>query len=58
MRPWPLSRKMHPKQLLALLNETTLLHDATSGFEKADDINHAIVICNDDYRFMVAEKIK
>lgn len=57
-RLWPLSRKMHPKQLLPLLNKTTLLQDTVNRFEKAADVNHAIVICNDDYRFMVAEQVK
>ena len=57
-RLWPLSRKMHPKQLLPLLNETTLLQDTVNRFKNADDIDHAVVICNESYRFMVAEQIR
>lgn len=57
-RLWPLSRKMHPKQLLPLLNETTLLQDTINRFKTADDIDHAVVICNESYRFMVAEQIR
>ena len=57
-RLWPLSRKMHPKQLLPLLNETTLLQDTVNRFKDADEINHAVVICNESYRFMVAEQIR
>ena len=57
-RLWPLSRKMHPKQLLPLLNETTLLQDTVNRFKNADDIDHAVVICNESYRFMVAEQVR
>ncbi len=28
-RLWPLSRELHPKQLLPVVNETTLLQDTT-----------------------------
>ena len=57
-RLWPLSRKMHPKQLLPLLNETSLLQDTVNRFKNADDIDHAVVICNESYRFMVAEQVR
>lgn len=57
-RLWPLSRKMHPKQLLPLLHETSLLQDTANRFNSSSDIKHAIVICNEDYRFMVAEQIR
>ena len=57
-RLWPLSRKMHPKQLLPLLNDTTLLQDTVNRFKGADDIDHAVVICNESYRFMVAEQVR
>lgn len=57
-RLWPLSRKMHPKQLLPLLNETTLLQDTINRFSDAEGIDHAVVICNESYRFMVAEQVR
>ena len=57
-RLWPLSRKMHPKQLLPLLNDTTLLQDTVNRFKTVDDIDHVVVICNESYRFMVAEQIR
>ena len=57
-RLWPLSRKMHPKQLLPLVNETTMLQDTITRLTGSPDIDHAVVICNDDYRFMVAEQVK
>ena len=57
-RLWPLSRKMHPKQLLPLLHETTLLQDTANRFKSSSDVTSGMVICNDDYRFMVAEQIR
>lgn len=56
-RLWPLSRKSHPKQLLPLLNQTSLLQDTINRLDGLDDLDHAVVICNEDYRFMVAEQI-
>ncbi|MFT6402297.1 MAG: mannose-1-phosphate guanylyltransferase/mannose-6-phosphate isomerase [Pseudohongiellaceae bacterium] len=57
-RLWPLSRKMHPKQLLPLIGDTTLLQATLNRLESVDSITDPIVICNDDYRFLVAEQIK
>ena len=55
-RLWPLSRKSHPKQLLPLLNETSLLQDTINRLQGLSQLEPAIVICNEDYRFMVAEQ--
>ena len=57
-RLWPLSRRLHPKQLLPLVNDTTMLQDTITRLTGSPDIDHAVVICNDDYRFMVAEQVK
>ena len=56
-RLWPLSRKMHPKQLLPLIDDNSLLQNTLSRF-LAIDVEHAIVVCNEDYRFMVAEQVR
>lgn len=56
-RLWPLSRKSHPKQLLPLLNQTSLLQDTINRLDGLSDIDHAVIICNEDYRFMVAEQV-
>jgi mannose-1-phosphate guanylyltransferase/mannose-6-phosphate isomerase len=49
---------MHPKQLLPLVNDTTMLQDTITRLTGSPDIDHAMIICNDDYRFMVAEQVK
>lgn len=56
-RLWPLSRKLHPKQLLPLLNETSLLQDTIKRLHGLKDIAQTMVICNEEYRFMVAEQV-
>jgi len=56
-RLWPLSRKMHPKQLLPLINETSLLQDTINRLTVSPDISRCVVICNEEYRFMVAEQV-
>lgn len=55
-RLWPLSRKSHPKQLLPLLNQTSLLQDTINRLDGLDNIDRTVVICNEEYRFMVAEQ--
>jgi len=56
-RLWPLSRKSHPKQLLPLLNQTSLLQDTINRLDGLDHIEPTVVICNEGYRFMVAEQV-
>ena len=57
-RLWPLSRKMHPKQLLPLINKTSLLQDTINRFSTSKDVERGVVICNEEYRFMVAEQVR
>ncbi|PCJ88894.1 MAG: mannose-1-phosphate guanylyltransferase/mannose-6-phosphate isomerase [Thiotrichaceae bacterium] len=57
-RLWPLSRKLHPKQLLPLLNETSLLQDTINRLQGLEDLEPTVVICNEEYRFMVAEQVR
>ncbi len=56
-RLWPLSRQMFPKQFLTLHGDSSMLQ-ATA--ERLADIEHspAIVICNEEHRFSVAEQFR
>lgn len=56
-RLWPLSRQMFPKQFLTLYGESSMLQ-ATA--ERLSGIEHvpAIVICNEEHRFSVAEQFR
>ena len=62
-RLWPLSREMHPKQLLALISDDSLLQATVrrlDGLEAGENIalNDPIVVSNEEYRFVVAEQMR
>lgn len=59
-RLWPLSREKHPKQLLALVNEDTLLQATIRRLDVLDGVKfrEPIVVCNEEYRFLVAEQLR
>ncbi len=65
-RLWPLSREKHPKQLLNLLADDTLLGATTHRLEgvAARTGRHAgldappIVVCGEEHRFMVVDMLK
>lgn len=56
-RLWPLSRERMPKQLLPLLGEQTLLQDT---LERAEAVcaTPALLVCNEEHRFIVAEQLR
>lgn len=61
-RLWPLSREKHPKQLLSLFNNETMLQATASrvkqfsGDTKVSE--NLIVVCNEEYRFITAEQLQ
>ena len=58
-RLWPLSRKLYPKQLLPLVNELTLLQDTIQRVQGLAEVNNeALVVCNEEHRFLVAEQLR
>lgn len=56
-RLWPLSRALHPKQFLALMNENTLLQETIKRIDKSLCLN-PLIICNNEHRFVVAEQLR
>ncbi len=56
-RLWPLSREKYPKQLLPLVGDDSLLQatlrrlDGMAGIE----LLQSQVVCNEEYRFVIAE---
>jgi mannose-1-phosphate guanylyltransferase/mannose-6-phosphate isomerase len=61
-RLWPLSREKHPKQLLSLFNNETMLQatalrvkDFAGSIGVQDKV---IVVCNEEYRFITAEQLR
>ncbi|WP_342774325.1 mannose-1-phosphate guanylyltransferase/mannose-6-phosphate isomerase [Desulfobotulus mexicanus] len=57
-RLWPLSRQLHPKQLIALNSSHTMLQETVLRLSRLSEAADPIVICNDDHRFMVAEQLR
>ena len=61
-RLWPLSREQHPKQLLPLTGELSLLQETArrlDGFAGPLPVAAApLVVCNEEYRFITAEQLR
>lgn len=57
-RLWPLSRELHPKQLIGLIDEYTMLQNTVLRLEGFEGMARPIVICNENHRFMVAEQLR
>lgn len=56
-RLWPLSRKLQPKQFLALSGDNTMLQDT---IERLEGLSCAdpLLICGEDHRFTAAEQLR
>lgn len=57
-RLWPLSRECHPKQLLALVNDKTMLQNTLLRVQGLKGVAAPIVVCTEEHRFLVAEQLR
>jgi mannose-1-phosphate guanylyltransferase / mannose-6-phosphate isomerase len=58
-RLWPLSREEHPKQLLALVNERTMLQNTLQRLaELGEEVASPLIVCTEEHRFLVAEQVR
>jgi mannose-1-phosphate guanylyltransferase/mannose-6-phosphate isomerase len=61
-RLWPLSRERHPKQLLALDGQSTMLQATArrvaSFANGSGEVRSPVVVCNEEYRFVTAEQLR
>jgi len=61
-RLWPMSREQHPKQLIGLLGEESLLQSTTrrlDGFEAGYPLaEQLVVVANEEQRFTTAEQLR
>lgn len=55
-RLWPLSREHYPKQLLALVQEETLLQEAVTRLDGVENVTDPLFVCNEEHRFLVADQ--
>ncbi|MFA7384316.1 MAG: mannose-1-phosphate guanylyltransferase/mannose-6-phosphate isomerase [Desulfurivibrionaceae bacterium] len=57
-RLWPLSRECHPKQLLPLVNDKTMLQNTMLRVQALKGFAAPIVVCTEEHRFLVAEQVR
>ena len=59
-RLWPLSREKYPKQLLPLIGDDSLLQATVRRTEGITGATLAppMVVCNEEYRFVIAEQLR
>ena len=59
-RLWPLSREKYPKQLLPLIGDDSLLQATVRRTEGivGFDLAAPMVVCNEEYRFVIAEQLR
>ena len=59
-RLWPLSREKYPKQLLPLIGEDSLLQATVRRVEGIAGVQLAppMIVCNEEYRFVIAEQMR
>ena len=55
-RLWPQSRALYPKQFLPLVNSKTMLQNTLERVLDRESYNNAIVVANEEHRFIVAEQ--
>lgn len=56
-RLWPMSRRLYPKQFLALLTENTLFQETLDRIKNIENTEAPIIVCNEEHRFIVAENL-
>lgn len=57
-RLWPLSRALRPKQLLPLLNDSTMIQNTVLRFSNMSNMAAPIIVCNEEHRFTIAEQMR
>ena len=57
-RLWPLSRQLHPKQVLPITGKATMIQETIGRLEGLEGLAPPIVICNESHRFMIAEQLR
>ena len=57
-RLWPLSRLHYPKQFLTFDGDRSLLQQTVHRAESIPGVEHILVVCNEEYRFLVEGQIR
>ena len=57
-RLWPMSRELHPKQLMDLTGKLSLLQETVRRLDGLTDVGPLQILCNEQHRFIVAEQMR
>lgn len=57
-RLWPMSRELHPKQLLSLCSERSMLQETVGRVNNSACFSAPLVVCNQEHRFIIAEQLR
>jgi mannose-1-phosphate guanylyltransferase / mannose-6-phosphate isomerase len=57
-RLWPMSRELHPKQLLELCSDKSMLQETALRVADGDRFAAPIIVCNEEHRFVIAEQMR
>jgi len=57
-RLWPISRARNPKQLLSLVNDSTMIQETAMRVSDPERFLPVWTICNADHRFTIAEQYR
>ncbi|HAT1864023.1 TPA: mannose-1-phosphate guanylyltransferase/mannose-6-phosphate isomerase [Legionella pneumophila] len=58
VRLWPLSHENHPKQLLRLIDNYTLLQNTINLVKIIPNSSLPVIVANDNHRFIIAEQMR
>jgi mannose-1-phosphate guanylyltransferase len=56
-RLWPLSRRLHPKQFLHLIDKENTVFQNTL-LRLPENLSEPVIICNEEHRFLAAEQLR
>ncbi|HYD58289.1 MAG TPA: mannose-1-phosphate guanylyltransferase/mannose-6-phosphate isomerase [Burkholderiales bacterium] len=57
-RLWPMSRRLYPKQFLALVSERSMLQDTVQRLAALPEAGAPVIVSNNEHRFLVAEHVR
>ncbi|RIK91904.1 MAG: mannose-1-phosphate guanylyltransferase/mannose-6-phosphate isomerase [Proteobacteria bacterium] len=57
-RLWPSSRALYPKQLLALVDDHSMLQETARRVAEASRYTRPLIVANEDHRFIIAEQLR
>lgn len=61
-RLWPLSRERHPKQLIPVADDLTMLQATVRRVEGRAESpvlwSNPVIVCNEEHRFMIAQQLR